>query len=176
MTIISTTVGKNPLEGIKRNSLIVALIVNKSPKCRDAVPGCNLKNDRMISVHFQGKPLNITVIQTIWPVFWETCTWVKKQQLELDMEQLTNWFKVGKEVWWGYILSPCLYNIYAEYIMRNAGLDESQTEIKLAGRNVNNLRYTNDTTLMAESQEELKKECLNEGERREWKSWLETQH
>ena len=51
--------------------------------------------------------------------------------------------------------------------MRNAGLDESQTEIKLAGRNVNNLRYTNDTTLMAESQEELKKECLNEGDRRE---------
>ena len=120
---------------------------------------------------FPRQTLNITVIQTIWPLFWETCTWVKKQQLELDMEQPTNWFKVGKEVWCGCILSPCLYNIYAEYIMRNAGLDESQTEIKLAGRNVNNLRYTNDTTLMAESQEELKKECLNEGDRREWKSW-----
>ena len=82
--------------------------------------------------------------------------WVKKQQLELDMEQLTDCFKSGKDVRWGCILSPGLYNIYAECIMRNAGLDESQAEIKLAGRNVNNLRYSNDTTVMAEIEEELK--------------------
>ena len=68
----------------------------------------------------------------------------------------TDWFQIGKEVCQGYILSPCLFNIYAEYIVRNAGLDETQAEIKIAGRNINNLRYTDDTTLMAENEEELK--------------------
>ena len=66
------------------------------------------------------------------------------------------WFKIGKGVHQGYILSPCLLNFYAEYIMRNAGLDEAQARIKIAGRNINSLRYANDTTLMAESEEELK--------------------
>ena len=68
----------------------------------------------------------------------------------------TNWFQTGKGVRQGCILSPCLFNFYAEYIMRSAGLDEAQAEIKIAGRNINNLRYTDDTTLMAESEEELK--------------------
>ena len=68
----------------------------------------------------------------------------------------TYWFQIGKGVRQGYILSPCLFNLYAEYIMRSAGLDEAQAEIKIAGRNINNLRYTDDTTLMAESEEELK--------------------
>ena len=68
----------------------------------------------------------------------------------------TDWFQIGKGVCQGCILSPCLFNLYAEYIMRNAGLDEAQTEIKIAGRNINNLRYADDTTLMAESEEELK--------------------
>ena len=68
----------------------------------------------------------------------------------------TDWFQIGKEVRQGYILSPCLFNFYAEYIMRNAGLDEAQVGIKIAGRNINNLRYADDTTLMAESEEELK--------------------
>ena len=69
---------------------------------------------------------------------------VKKQQLELDMEQ----FQIRKEVCQGYILSPCLFNLYAEYIMRNARLDEAHAGVKIAGRNFNNLRYTDDTTLM----------------------------
>ena len=69
----------------------------------------------------------------------------------------TDWFQIGKGVCQGYILSPCLYNLYAEYIMRNAGLDEAQAGIKIAGRNINNLRYADDTTLMAESEEELKR-------------------
>ena len=77
---------------------------------------------------------------------------VKKQQLELDMEQQTG-SKSGKESQQGCILSPCLFNLYAEYIMRNAGLDEAQAGIKIARRNINNLRYTDDTTLMAESKE-----------------------
>ena len=72
---------------------------------------------------------------------------VRKQQLELDMEQ-QNWFQIGKGICQGYILSPCLFNLYAEYIMRNAGLDEAQAGIKIAGRNVNNLRYADDTTLL----------------------------
>ena len=61
----------------------------------------------------------------------------------------TDWFQIGKGVDQDYILSPCLFNLYAEYIMRNAGLDEAQPGIKIAGRNINNLRYANDTTLMA---------------------------
>ena len=65
----------------------------------------------------------------------------------------TDWFQIGKEVCQGFMLSPCLFNLYAEYIMRNAGLDEAQVGIKIAGRNINNLRYADDTTLMAESKE-----------------------
>ena len=79
---------------------------------------------------------------------------VKKQQLELEMEQQTG-SKSGKE-YQGCILSPCLFNLYAEYIIRNAGLEEAQAGIKIAGRNINNLKCTDDTTLMAESKEELK--------------------
>ena len=74
---------------------------------------------------------------------------VKKQQLELDMEQQTG-SKLGKE-YEGCILSPCLFNLYAEYIMQNAGLDEAQAGIKIAGRNINNLRHADDTTLMAKA-------------------------
>ena len=67
----------------------------------------------------------------------------------------TDWFQIGKGVRQGCILSPCLFNFYAEYIMRNAGLEEAQAGIQISGRNINNLRYANDTTLMAESKEEL---------------------
>ena len=76
-----------------------------------------------------------------------------------------DWFQIGKGVCQSYILSPCLFNLYAEYIMQNARLDEAQTGIKIAGRNINNLRYTDDTTLMAESEDEL--ESLDESERGE---------
>ena len=68
----------------------------------------------------------------------------------------TDWFQIGKGVRQGCISSPCLFNLYAEYIIRNAGLEETQTGIKIAGRNINNLRYADNTTLMAESEEELK--------------------
>ena len=68
----------------------------------------------------------------------------------------TEWFQIEKGVRQGCILSPCLFNLYAEYIMRNAGLTEAQAEIKIAGRNINNLSYADDTTLMAESEENLK--------------------
>ena len=68
----------------------------------------------------------------------------------------TDWFQIEKGVLQGCILSPCLFNLYAEYIMRNAGLEEAQAGIKIAGRNINNHRYADDTTLMAESEEELR--------------------
>ena len=79
-----------------------------------------------------------------------------KQQLELNTEQ-QNGSKSGKKYVKGYILSPCLFNLYAEYVMINIGLDEVQAGIKISWRNINNLRYADDTTLMAESKEELKR-------------------
>ena len=79
---------------------------------------------------------------------------VKKKQLE---QRTTDWSQIGKGVHQGCVLSPCLPNLHAEYIIRNAGLDEAQAGIKIAGRNINNFRYSDDTTLMAESEEELKR-------------------
>ena len=90
--------------------------------------------------------------QTTLPASWEICMQVKKQQLELDLEQQTG-SKLGKEYVKEYVLSPCLFNVYAEYIMRNARLDEAQAGIKIARRNISNLRYADDTTLMAEIEE-----------------------
>ena len=80
---------------------------------------------------------------------------VKKAIIQTGYET-TDWFQIGKGVCQGCILSPCLFNLYAEYIMRNAGLEETQAGIKITGRNIKNLRYADDTTLMAESEEGLK--------------------
>ena len=77
------------------------------------------------------------------------------QEATLRTGHGTDWFQIGKGVGQDCILSPCLFNLYAEYIMRNTGLDEAQAGIKIAGRNINNLRYADDTTLMAESEEQL---------------------
>ena len=86
----------------------------------------------------------------------------------------TDWFQRGKGVHQGCILSPCLFNLYVEYIIRNAGLDETQAGIKISWRNINNLRYADYTTLMAESEEELKSLLMKVKEERE--SWLKAQH
>ena len=94
--------------------------------------------------------------QTILPASWETCVQVKKQQLEPNLGT-TDWFKTGERVYQGCILSPCSFNLYAEHIMRNARLNESQAGIKIVGRNINNLIYADDTTLLAENEEELKR-------------------
>ena len=99
---------------------------------------------------------------------------IKKQQLELDMEQCTG-SKSGKEVLQGCILLPCLFNLHAEYSMQNAGLDEAQGGIKIARRNISNLRYADDITWMAESKEELKN-LLMKVKEESAKSWLKTQH
>ena len=79
----------------------------------------------------------------------------------------TDWFQIGKGVRQGCILSPCLFNLHAEYIMRNAGLEEAQDGIKIAGRNINHLRYADDTTLMAESEEKLKSLLMKVKEERQ---------
>ena len=86
----------------------------------------------------------------------------------------TDWFQIRKGVHQGSILSPCLFNLCAEYIMQNAGLDEAQAGIQIARRNINNLRYADATT--PNGRKWRTKELLEEGERREWKSWLKTQH
>ena len=91
-----------------------------------------------------GKFFKRWAYQTTWPASWETCVQVRKQQLEMDMEQQTG-SKSGKE-YVNAVLSPSLFNFYAEYIMRNAGLEEAQAGIKIARRNINNLRYADTTT------------------------------
>ena len=87
----------------------------------------------------------------------------------------TDWFQIGKGIRQGFILSPCSFNLYSEYIMPNARLDEVPAGIKIAGRNINNLRYVDDTTLLAESEEELKSFLMKVKEE-SVKSWLKTQH
>ena len=111
--------------------------------------------------------------QTTLPASWETCMQIKKQQLEPDMEQRTG-SKLGKEYVKAVCCPPCLFNFYAEYIMRNAGLHEAQAGIKIALRNISNLRNANDTTLMAESEEELMSLWMKVKEESE--NWLKTQH
>ena len=87
----------------------------------------------------------------------------------------TDWFQIGKGVLQGCILSPCLFDLYADYIMRNTGLEEAQAGIKIARKNINNLIYADDTTIMAESEEELKSLLMKVKEESE-KSWLKAQH
>ena len=97
---------------------------------------------------------------------------VKKQQFEHEMEP-TDWYKIGKGVCQGCISSPCLFNLFAEHIMQNAGLDKAQAGNKIVRRNINNLTYAEDTTLMAESEEELKS-LLMKLKEENGKSWLKT--
>ena len=87
----------------------------------------------------------------------------------------TDWFQIGTGVHQGCIFSPCLFNLYAEYIMQNAGLDETQNGFKIAGRNINNFQYADNTALMAKREEELKSLLMKVKEESE-KSWLKTQH
>ena len=113
-----------------------------------------------------GKFLERLEYQTTLPVSWEICIQVKKQQLEPDMEQQAD-SKLGKEYVKAVYCHPAFFNFYAEYIMQNAGLDEAQARIEISGRNINNLKYTDDTTLMVESEKELKSLLMKEKEEHE---------
>ena len=110
----------------------------------------------------------------ILPASWEICMQVKMGWLEPGMEQTTEWFQIGKGVHQGWTQSPWVINLYAEYIIWNTRLNEAQAGTKIAGRNINNLRQPDDTTLMAESKGT--KQPLDECERTEWKSWVKTQY
>ena len=120
-----------------------------------------------------GKFLKTWEYETTLPASWEICTQVKKQQLEPDVEQWTG-SKLGKE-YVKSILSPCLFNLYAEYIMWNAMLDEAKAVFKIGERNINDLTYADNTTLVAENKEELKSLLIKVKEKSE-KRWLKTQH
>ena len=144
------------------------------------------------SLHFQGPPglfacstyKHVVDHSELWKILQEmeipdhlTCLlrnlYAGQEATVRTGHETTDWFQVGKGVHQGCILSPCLFSLDAEYITWNAGLDEAQAEIKITGRNISNLIYADDTTFMAESEEE---EPLDESERGEWKSWLKTQH
>ena len=101
------------------------------------------------------KIFKVMGMQTTLPASWETC-WKQQEATVRTIHGTMDWFKIGKRVCQSCILSPCLFNLYSENLMGNAGLDEAQAGIKAPGRNINNLRYSDDTTLMTESKEELK--------------------
>ena len=115
------------------------------------------------------KPLTVwKILQEMGILDYLTCLlrnlYADQEATVRTRHETTDWFQIGKGVHQSFILPPCLFDIYAEYIMRNARLDEAQAGIKTAGRNINNLGYADDTTLMAESKEEIK-EPLDEDER-----------
>ena len=111
--------------------------------------------------------------QTTWPASWENLYGGQEATVRAG-HGAADWLQTGKGVCQGCILSPCLLNLYVEYIMRNAELDEVQVGIKISGRNINNLGYADDTAVMAESEEELKSFLMKV--KGEWKSWLKAQH
>ena len=111
--------------------------------------------------------------QTTWSASWDICMQVNKQVR--TGHGTTDWFQIRKGIHQGYVLSPSLFNLYVEYIMWNARLDEAQAGIKVAGRNINNLRYVDVTTLMGESKEKLKSLLMKVKEESE-RSWLKAQH
>ena len=154
--LINHTVGSSKKQESSRKTSASALLTTQKPLTVWITTNC-------------GKFLKRREYQTAWPASWEICMQVKKQQLELDVEQQT-----GKGVQ-GCILPLCLFNLYAECIMWNAGLDEAQDGVKIAGRNINNFRHVDNTILMAKKQRR-NKESLDESERGEWKRWLKSQH
>ena len=131
------------------------------------------------------KPLTVWITKPLWKILKELeipdhLTFILRnlyagQEATVSTGHgTTDWFQIEKGVHWGFLLSPCLFNLYAEYIIWNAGLDEAQAGIKIARGNISNLRYTDATTLMAGSKEDLKRFLMKV--RGEWKSWLKTQH
>ena len=126
-------------------------IIKKARELQKDIYFCFIDYNKWITINC-GKFWKRWEYQTTWPASWEIFMQVKKQQLELDMEQQTG-SKLGKEFVKAVYCYPAYLTLYAEYIMRNAGLEEAQAGIKIVGRNIKNLRYADDTTLMAENKE-----------------------
>ena len=120
-----------------------------------------------------GKFLKRWKYQTTLPASWETSMQDQKQQVRTS-HGTADWFKIGKGVCQGCMLSSCLFNLHAEYIIQNAGLGESQARIKISRRNIRNLRYADDTTVKVENEEKLKNLLMRVKE--EWKSWFKIQY
>ena len=128
---------------------------------------CSIFQDRMTYYKVKNYNFRFFILYKLWKILKEmgiqdhlTCLlrnlYAGQEATVRTGHETTDWFQIGKGVRQGCILSPCLFNFYAVYIMRNAGLEETQAGIKIAGRNTNNLRYADDTTIMAESEEKLK--------------------
>ena len=157
----STSAGSQKKQGNSRKtSTFASLTTLKAFDCVDHNKPWKLLEEMGIPDHLTCLLRNLYAGQ-------EATLWIRQGTMD--------WFKIGKGVHQWCILSPYLFNFYAEYIMRNAELDETQAGIKTAGRNINNLRYADDTTFMEESKRGTK-ESLDESERGEWKSWPKTQH
>jgi len=172
--IISKVMGKTFTEKVKSDKQMFKLNLEKAEEKEIKLPtstGSSKKQESSRKISISAlltipKPLTVWITknrgkflkrweyQTTWPAYWEICA--GQEATVRTGHGTTDWFQIGKEVRQGCILSSSLFKLYAEYIMRNAGLDEAQAGIKIAGGNINNLRYADDTTLMAESEEELK--------------------
>ena len=137
---LPTSVGSSKKQESSRKTSISAFLIMPKPLTVWITTNC-------------GKFLKGWEYQTTWPASWEI--WMQETTVRTG-HGTTDWFQIGQGKCQGCMLSLCLFNLYAEYIMRNGGLGEAQAGIKTAGRNINNLRYVNDTTFMAESEEELK--------------------
>ena len=129
-----TSAGSSKKQERSRKTSISALLIMPNPLTMWITTNC-------------GKLFKRWEYQTTWPAFWET--YARQEATVRTGHGTTDWFQIGKWVCQGCILSPCLFNLYAEYIMRNAGLEEAEAGIKIAGRNINNLWYADDTTLRA---------------------------
>ena len=152
------------------NSLMVKLVLEKAEEPEIKLPtstGSWKKQESSRKTSISAKAFDCVDHNKLWKILKEikipdhlTCLlrnlYAGQEATVRTAHGTTNWFQIGQGVHQGCILSPCLFNFYAEYIMRNTGLEEAQAGIKIAGRNINNLRYVVDTTLMAESEEELK--------------------
>ena len=139
----------------------------EEPTCWIIIKAREFQKNMYFTLLTMPKPLTVWITKKLWKILKEvgipdhlTCLlrnlYSGQEATVRTGHGTTDWFQIGKGVCQGCILSPCLFNFYGEYIMRNAGLEEAQAGIKIAGRNINNLRYADDTTFMAESEEELK--------------------